>query len=259
MASGQAATATQAAGGRPAGARLQRACASCAKAPVACPECARKKLLQRHGSGAGGPATFTGSPALTQGGAPLPPALRSRLGPLYGSDFAQVRLHDDADSHAASRAAEAHAFTVGQHVHFGAGQFRPHDAGGLRLLAHELGHTLQQQGAGVGGGELAVDAPGSPLEREADAAADAALHGRAARVRRGSAAGLQAKLLQREAGGIGTAAGGSDTATLDRTVDENTTVHIKRTVTERPCTSESVTRETASNKIFEWDRQAEVL
>ena len=90
MASGQAATAPRSTGARPAGARLQRACASCAKSPVACPECARKKLLQRHGTGAGGLPALTGSPALTQGGAPLPRALRSTLGPLFGSDFAQV-------------------------------------------------------------------------------------------------------------------------------------------------------------------------
>src|SRR5262249_35930627 len=42
----------------------------------------------------------------------------------------------------------ANAYTVGGHIVFGAGQFNPGIGAGGRLLAHELIHVIQQNGAG---------------------------------------------------------------------------------------------------------------
>ncbi|HEV7820316.1 MAG TPA: DUF4157 domain-containing protein, partial [Burkholderiales bacterium] len=209
---------------------LQRACSG--KSCGDCESCRKKKPLQREGaSGRGGnvPTTYNVSPALTQGGMHLPARLRQNLGPLYGSDFSTVRIHHDAVSHAAAREVNARAFTLGQHVHFAAGEYRPQQQEGLRLLAHELGHTVQQRDAGGSdaGTDVEIGSADSALEREADAAADAALAGRKARLSFIGTGAVQTKLMQRQ---LGTAAGGSESASVDRKIDENTVVHITRTV-----------------------------
>jgi hypothetical protein len=41
----------------------------------------------------------------------------------------------------------ANAYTVGQDVVFGAGQYAPGSTRGAHLLAHELTHVVQQRGA----------------------------------------------------------------------------------------------------------------
>jgi len=119
-----------------------------------------------------------------QGGQPLPAPIRQRLEPLLGVDFSSVRIHDDAASHRAAAGFAARAFTLGQHIHFGSGQYRPAEADGMRLLAHELAHTVQQASgtAAVAQAPIAVAAAQSPLEREADNVAAAVTAGRAASV-----------------------------------------------------------------------------
>jgi hypothetical protein len=55
-------------------------------------------------------------------------------------------VHDGGEASALSRSVQARAFTVGQDIFFGAGQYQPRTSGGRALLAHELTHTIQQQG-----------------------------------------------------------------------------------------------------------------
>lgn len=253
------------------GGLLQRkcACGTHTRGGGECSECSKRKRLnlQREVDQGGRievPPSYPASSQLTQDGMRLPTDVRTSLAPLYGDEFAGVRVHHDAASDAAAREVNARAFTLGQHIHFAAGQWRPQEREGVRLIAHELGHTLQQRGAhDTGAGPVDIGPADSPLEREADVAADAALAGRAASVRHGSAAGTQAKLLQRDAvkgtTGIGSAAGGSESESKERDIDENTTVHIERTVTERPCTSEASTQKTPSDKIFYWDKDANAV
>src|SRR6266536_3041238 len=74
-------------------------------------------------------------------GAPLPAGLRlSMAGVFGGEDFADVRVHTGPA--AAESAGPALAYTVGRHIVFGAGQYRPDTEPGLRLLTHELTHTV---------------------------------------------------------------------------------------------------------------------
>jgi len=61
-------------------------------------------------------------------------------------DFSAVRIHTGAKPAASTRAVEARAYTAGQHIVFGSGQFAPHNADGRALLAHELTHVAQQRG-----------------------------------------------------------------------------------------------------------------
>ena len=81
------------------------------------------------------------------GGEPLPEAVRQDMESRFGADFSAVRIHRDARAAQASRALNAAAFTVGNQIHFGAGQFNPSSSEGRELLAHELTHTIQQGAA----------------------------------------------------------------------------------------------------------------
>jgi hypothetical protein len=83
----------------------------------------------------------------TTGGEPLSPGLRTFFEPRLGRNLGDVRIHRDADAATAARAVAAKAFTLGEHVAFGAGQWAPETAAGRRLLAHELVHTGQAGGA----------------------------------------------------------------------------------------------------------------
>jgi hypothetical protein len=78
------------------------------------------------------------------GGQALPAQVRLFMEPRLGADFGSVRIHTDAAAARLSDEVDAHAFTVGNHVFFGSGQFQPDTAVGKELIAHELTHTLQQ-------------------------------------------------------------------------------------------------------------------
>jgi hypothetical protein len=78
-------------------------------------------------------------------GEPLSEPARAFFEPRFGQDFSQVRVHTDGRAAESARALNALAYTVGQDVVFGAGQYAPDSPAGRRLLAHELTHTIQQQ------------------------------------------------------------------------------------------------------------------
>ena len=67
----------------------------------------------------------------------------------FRADFSGVRVHTDAEAATSARAVGAHAYTVGNHIVFGEGQFAPRTSAGQRLLAHELTHVVQQTGGQV--------------------------------------------------------------------------------------------------------------
>ncbi len=186
---------------------LQRKCASCGESSGGnCGEC-KKKRLQRKASegGVGFSSKVESLPSLenlTSGGRPLEASLRSKLEPGFGFDFSRVRIHDDVASQAATRSVSALAFTVGDHVHFGKGQYQPQNQAGYHLLAHELSHTIQQRGVdpvSQSASENPIwDSPQSSLEHEADRAADVILGGGNAKVSLGAARGGGAFKLQRQ-------------------------------------------------------------
>jgi hypothetical protein len=96
-------------------------------------------------------------------------------------DFSAIRLHySGADQ--ICRAFDATALAVGTDIYFRDGAFAPHTRDGLRLLAHEVAHVVQQQRGRVPSVRLPcgtrVAPADGPQEREADAAADALLASR---------------------------------------------------------------------------------
>lgn len=64
------------------------------------------------------------------------------------ADFGGVRVHTDSRAAESARAVGARAYTVGNHVVFGAGRYAPQTSEGKSLLAHELTHVQQQTGGG---------------------------------------------------------------------------------------------------------------
>jgi hypothetical protein len=108
--------------------------------------------------------------AASGSGSRLHTGVADQVGGAYGQSLSNVRVHHDDHAAALSRAVEARAFTVGNDIFFGAGEYRPDSAGGRELLAHELAHVVQQRGA-PNTGPLIVSQPGDTLEREAESAA----------------------------------------------------------------------------------------
>lgn len=91
-------------------------------------------------------------------GQPLDAATRAFMEPRFGHDFSRVRIHTDAAAEQSARDVNARAYTAGNHVVFAAGRFAPQTHEGRRLVAHELSHVVQQEGAG--GSEKLQRGPG---------------------------------------------------------------------------------------------------
>nr|CAI64369.1 hypothetical protein [uncultured archaeon] len=84
--------------------------------------------------------------AIKGGGRPLAKSERAYFDPRFGADFSQVRVHSDAQAVESTQVLNARAYTLGQDVVFGAGQYAPGTSEGRRLMAHELTHVIQQSG-----------------------------------------------------------------------------------------------------------------
>lgn len=176
--------------------RIQRMCKECEEEEHVqrmCRECeAEKTNLQRSPAGAAGALLVPDVPrqlesgirSLEADGQPLTESARAFFQPRLGVDLSGVRLHSDATAASMARAVKARAFTLGPHVAFAEGEYRPETSQGRRLLAHELTHVIQQ-GEGRQPSELSPTlhrqpavapppAPAAPLAPAAPAAAPAA-------------------------------------------------------------------------------------
>lgn len=78
------------------------------------------------------------------GGQPLNATARAFFEPRFGHDFSQVRVHTDKAAADTAKAIHARAFTLGNHVVMGSGEYQPNSPSGQRLLGHELTHVVQQ-------------------------------------------------------------------------------------------------------------------
>lgn len=111
---------------------------------------ARPALTRRATNGASpspeAPRSVHG--ALQGPGEKLPESARDFFEPRFGHDFSRVRIHRDPSAARSATDVNAEAYTVGRHIVFGAGRYRPDNGPGRRLLAHELAHVVQQSAAG---------------------------------------------------------------------------------------------------------------
>lgn len=102
---------------------------------------------------------------LSGAGSPLESGLRHDMEGRFQRDFSGVRVHADGAAQRSAQEIDARAYTAGNHVVFGAGQFAPASSEGRSLLAHELTHVVQQGGAatpGVASRALVQRAPALP-------------------------------------------------------------------------------------------------
>jgi len=112
-----------------------------------------------------------------------------------GGELGDVRVHTGPRAAAAAESINARAFTVGNHVAFNEGEYRPDTDDGKRVLAHELAHVRQETNGAVsmlpkahasdpGDGyragmerhvqpKLEVSSPDDPAEKEAEQVAEA--------------------------------------------------------------------------------------
>lgn len=111
--------------------------------------------------------------ALAGPGRPLEPALRQGMEQRFGYDFSRVRVHAGDAAAQSARDVRAYAYTLGHDIVFGAGQYDPGTQRGRRLIAHELTHVVQQEGAATGGvirrlgpGDESFVIRGLPADRE---------------------------------------------------------------------------------------------
>lgn len=116
---------------------------------------------------------------LNSPGQPLDRETRSFFERRFDHDFSQVRVHADASAADSARTLNALAYTVGQNLVFGSGQFAPHTGAGRSLLAHELTHVTQTGNITATSG-LKIGAADSAEEHAAERneTAGGAAHGR---------------------------------------------------------------------------------
>ena len=127
------------------GALLQRKC-ECGGAPSLggdCEDCRNDHSLRGWTESAQTPASVRA--VLGGMGKPLDRDSQKFFSARFGHDFSRVRVHADESAARSAREVGARAYTVGDHIAFGAGRYAPDTAEGRRLLAHELTHTIQQE------------------------------------------------------------------------------------------------------------------
>jgi Domain of unknown function (DUF4157) len=95
----------------------------------------------------GNPAPESVTQVLSKTGRPLDASVQKDMGQRFGHDFSRVRIHTDASAEKSARQINANAYTSGNSIVFGSGQFTPNTQPGKRLLAHELTHVVQQSGS----------------------------------------------------------------------------------------------------------------
>ncbi|MFC1560727.1 DUF4157 domain-containing protein, partial [Pseudomonadota bacterium] len=84
---------------------------------------------------------------LKGGGQPLDASTQKFFETRFGHDFSHVRVHTGNPAEDAAKSVNARAFTLGNNVVMGSGEFRPQSRSGQHLLAHELTHVVQQGAA----------------------------------------------------------------------------------------------------------------
>jgi hypothetical protein len=103
-----------------------------------------------------GGARGTEDPAVIQtqlgSGHSLDGSVKAQMEEAYGVSFSGVRVHTDAKAQELSGNLNARAFTIGNEIAFGAGEYQPGTLIGDALIAHELAHVVQQ-----GGGSAPVE------------------------------------------------------------------------------------------------------
>jgi hypothetical protein len=82
-------------------------------------------------------------------GRPIESPVQTRMSGSFGTNLETIRVHTDSSAARMAESQDARAFTIGNEIVFGAGEYRPGVFSGDMLLAHEIAHSLQQRGGGA--------------------------------------------------------------------------------------------------------------
>ena len=82
--------------------------------------------------------------AIRSGGMPLDRQTRSFFEPRLGYDLSSIRIHTHSTASQSAHGLNARAYTIGNNIVFGGGEYNPRTETGRHLLAHELAHVAQQ-------------------------------------------------------------------------------------------------------------------
>jgi hypothetical protein len=109
-------------------------------------------------------------------GEKLDDPVRDQLERELGTNLSHMQVHTDAEADHMARSVKAAAFTSGRDTYFQAGSFDPRSAEGLKLLAHEAAHVMQQSKGPVDGkpidAGITLSDPSDTFEQEAERIAD---------------------------------------------------------------------------------------
>ncbi|MEN2399244.1 DUF4157 domain-containing protein [Flavobacterium sp. MC2016-06] len=81
------------------------------------------------------------------GGAPLSGKVKNEMESGFGTDFSNVRIHNNSTAVQMNKQLGSQAFATGNNIYFNEGKYNPSSQEGKHLLAHELTHTVQQGAA----------------------------------------------------------------------------------------------------------------
>jgi hypothetical protein len=84
-------------------------------------------------------------------GRPLDAAAATAATRVLGQPPGEVTVHIGPEAERFAARHQARAVTVGSHIAFGAGQYRPGTPDGDQLIAHEIAHVIQMRGADPAG------------------------------------------------------------------------------------------------------------
>jgi hypothetical protein len=109
----------------------------------------------------------------------LPPSLLCPMEDRFAAPLSDVRIVLGALAAHLCRAIGARACAIGNAIYFSDGAWDPQSDAGVKLIAHELAHILQQRGAlSDHAWDIGLGDPADPLEAEAERMAEAVLAGR---------------------------------------------------------------------------------
>ena len=131
---------------------LQRKCA-CGQPSTSgkmCDECAKADPSKEKGThlqrSPNGKTTQSAvDEVLNSSGNSLDSETRDSMESRFNNDFSNVKIHTGQKAADSAERMDARAFTVGEHIVFGRGNYNPDTAEGKKLLAHELTHVSQQK------------------------------------------------------------------------------------------------------------------
>ncbi|CAG0933352.1 hypothetical protein TFLX_03018 [Thermoflexales bacterium] len=104
-------------------------------------------------------------------GQSLHASARSAMESAFGENLSGVQVHTDSTAVRLARQFDARAFTVGNHIAFDTGEYRPGTLIGDALIAHEVAHTIQQRGGAADTMAKGYEPAESAVELDADHAA----------------------------------------------------------------------------------------